>query len=187
MSSIMNYLIDSYTIYAASVLAANSVLRSTFGAVFPLFTTYMYDNLGIHWASSIPAFLALACVPFPFLFYTYGPRIRKTCKYSREAEEAMDKITRQSALPEGAEKELRRVETNRSNIVREQTNVSKQQAEGKVGLDEADGKNVEQNDVPPVPSLPYAHEADGKEAADVHMPEGLEKDAENGGIPPEEV
>jgi multidrug resistance protein len=37
----MNYLIDAYTIYAASVLAANSVLRSIFGAVFPLFTTYM--------------------------------------------------------------------------------------------------------------------------------------------------
>jgi multidrug resistance protein len=37
--SIMNYLIDAYTIYAASVLAANSVLRSLFGAVFPLFTS----------------------------------------------------------------------------------------------------------------------------------------------------
>lgn len=37
--SIMNYLIDAYVIYAASVLAANSVLRSIFGAVFPLFTT----------------------------------------------------------------------------------------------------------------------------------------------------
>lgn len=48
---IMNYLIDSYTIYAASVLAANSIIRSCFGAVFPLFTTYMYHNLGIHWAS----------------------------------------------------------------------------------------------------------------------------------------
>jgi hypothetical protein len=37
--SIMNYLIDSYTIFAASVLAANSVLRSLFGAAFPLFTS----------------------------------------------------------------------------------------------------------------------------------------------------
>jgi hypothetical protein len=38
---IINYLVDAYTIYTASVLAANSVLRSAFGAVFPLFTTYM--------------------------------------------------------------------------------------------------------------------------------------------------
>ncbi|CAD6594210.1 MAG: hypothetical protein ASARMPREDX12_008425 [Alectoria sarmentosa] len=90
--SIMNYLIDSYTIYAASVLAANSVLRSMFGAVFPLFTTYMYDNLGIHWASTIPAFLALACVPFPFLLYRYGHAIRKKCKFAREAAEVMGEV-----------------------------------------------------------------------------------------------
>lgn len=90
--SITNYLIDAYTIYAASVLAANSVLRSLFGAAFPLFTTQMYSNLGIHWASSIPAFLALMCVPFPFLFYRYGPAIRKRCKFAREAAEAMQRM-----------------------------------------------------------------------------------------------
>lgn len=42
--SIMNYLIDAYVIYAASVLAANSVLRSLFGAIFPLFTTCMFPS-----------------------------------------------------------------------------------------------------------------------------------------------
>lgn len=90
--SIMNYLIDSYVIYAASVLAANSVLRSLFGAAFPLFTTYMYQNLGIHWASSIPAFLALMCVPFPFLFYKYGEPIRLKCKYAAEAAAALERM-----------------------------------------------------------------------------------------------
>ncbi|KAH8880833.1 MFS general substrate transporter [Thozetella sp. PMI_491] len=90
--SIMNYLIDSYTIFAASVLAANSVLRSIFGAVFPLFTSYMYADLGIHWASSIPAFLALACVPFPFLFYKYGPGIRSRCKFAAESAAFMEKL-----------------------------------------------------------------------------------------------
>ncbi|MCJ1360589.1 MAG: MFS siderochrome iron transporter 1 [Icmadophila ericetorum] len=90
--SIMNYLIDAYTIYAASVLAANSVLRSSFGAAFPLFTTQMYANLGIHWASSIPAFLALICVPFPFLFYKFGPAIRRKCKYARGAEDEMQRL-----------------------------------------------------------------------------------------------
>jgi multidrug resistance protein len=44
--SLMNYLIDAYTIYAASVLAASSVLRSIFGAAFPLFVKYMYSSLG---------------------------------------------------------------------------------------------------------------------------------------------
>ncbi|CDM34832.1 hypothetical protein DTO013E5_3258 [Penicillium roqueforti] len=102
--SIMNYLIDSYTIFAASVLAANSVIRSLFGAAFPLFTTYMYNNLGIHWASSIPAFLALACVPFPFLFYKYGPAIRTRCKFAAQSEAFMRKIQEQ-AIPEPMEDE----------------------------------------------------------------------------------
>lgn len=82
---IMNYLIDAYVIYAASVLAASAVIRSLFGAAFPLFTSYMYQNLGIHWASSVPAFLALACVPFPFLFYRYGAQIRSRCKFAAQA------------------------------------------------------------------------------------------------------
>lgn len=110
--SIMNYLIDAYTIYAASVLAANSVLRSLFGAIFPLFTTCMsffpspyshmmigltlstdmYHNLGIHWASSIPAFLALICVPFPFLFYKYGRSIRLRCKFAAEAAKELEEM-----------------------------------------------------------------------------------------------
>ncbi len=97
--SIMSYLIDTYTIFAASVLAANSVLRSIFGAVFPLFTTYMYQDLGIHWASSIPAFLALACVPFPFLFYKYGKPIRLRCKYAAQSDAFMRKMMQQ-AKPE---------------------------------------------------------------------------------------
>ncbi|KAL9031942.1 MAG: hypothetical protein Q9196_000076 [Gyalolechia fulgens] len=92
--SVMSYLIDAYTVYAASVLAANSVLRSLFGAVFPLFTTYMYDRLGIHWASSIPAFLALACMPFPFLLYKYGPAVRMRCKFARTAAEVMELLQR---------------------------------------------------------------------------------------------
>ncbi|KAF4292894.1 hypothetical protein KXX55_001309 [Aspergillus fumigatus] len=104
--SLMNYLIDAYTIYAASVLAASAVLRSIFGAAFPLFVKYMYSSLGIHWASSIPAFLALACVPFPFLFYKYGPDIRKKCKFSAESDEFMRKLMERTVKePQEEEKE----------------------------------------------------------------------------------
>ncbi|KAM3527498.1 hypothetical protein NHJ13051_002912 [Beauveria bassiana] len=95
--ALLNYLIDSYVIYAASVLAANSVLRSLFGAAFPLFTTYMYNDLGIHWASSIPAFLALACLPCPLLFYMYGAKIRARCKYASEASQFLQKMMAASA------------------------------------------------------------------------------------------
>lgn len=105
--SCMNYLIDSYTIYAASVLAANSVLRSLFGAAFPLFTSYMYANLGIHWASSIPAFLALACTPFPFVFYRVGESIRLKCKYAAQAHHIMVQMNEhQRQLAQEEEEEL---------------------------------------------------------------------------------
>lgn len=98
---INNYLVDSYTIYAASVLAGTAVLRSVFAAAFPLFTDRMYHNLGLHWASSIPAFLALAFAPFPFLLYRYGAKIRAKCKYSAEAVAVLRELQGQSRLVAG--------------------------------------------------------------------------------------
>ena len=83
--SILIYLLDAYTIYATSVFAAGAMLRAFVGAAFPLFTTQMYHKLGIHWASSIPAFLTMACLPFPFVMYRYGTTIRTKCKYAHEA------------------------------------------------------------------------------------------------------
>jgi MFS family permease len=123
--SVSNYLVDSYTIFAASVLSANAVLRSLFGAAFPLFTTYLYQNLGIHWASSIPAFLALACVPLPFLFYKYGPGIRSRCKYAAEAARVMEQLKKshtaaaspqQATTPQGGSSEERHVQTHEDTV-----------------------------------------------------------------------
>ena len=55
----------------------------------------MYSALGIHWASSIPAFLALACVPAPFLFYKSGAAIRTKCKYAAQSDAFMRKMQAQ--------------------------------------------------------------------------------------------
>jgi hypothetical protein len=102
--AVTNYLIDAYTIFAASVLAANSVLRSLFGFAFPLFTKYMYQNLGIHWASSVPAFLALACLPAPFFLYKYGAAIRARCEYAAQSEAVMLSMrTQQTVQDESTE------------------------------------------------------------------------------------
>ena len=86
--SCMGYLTDAYLIYAASVLASNSVIRSLFGFAFPLFTPNLYQvggKNGIHWGPAIGGLLALICLPFPFIFYKYGARIRANCKYASEA------------------------------------------------------------------------------------------------------
>ncbi|GFF92859.1 MFS multidrug transporter, putative [Aspergillus udagawae] len=102
---IVNYLIDAYTIYAASVLAAAAIFRSIVGAVFPLFTVQMYDSLRIHWASSLPAFLTLACMPFPFVMYRYGGALRMKCKYAFEAAEMMRRMQMQQAPAPAKEEE----------------------------------------------------------------------------------
>ncbi|CAF4228877.1 unnamed protein product, partial [Adineta steineri] len=84
---VFNYLIDTYTIYTASAFAANMIIRYIFGSVFLLFTNQMYEKLGIHWATSIPAFLTLICLPFPFIFYKYGQNIRKKSKFASQTQQ----------------------------------------------------------------------------------------------------
>lgn len=78
----LNYLIDAYLMVAASAIAANTFLRSFFGAGFPLFATAMFNNLGVDWAGSLLGFLAIAFLPIPFLFYIFGPKLRKLSKYA---------------------------------------------------------------------------------------------------------
>jgi len=64
----------------------------------------MYNNLGIHWASSIPAFLALMCVPFPFLFYKYGRSIRLRCKFAAEAAKELEEMQNRESESESESK-----------------------------------------------------------------------------------
>ena len=78
----LNYLIDAYLVVAASAIAANTFLRSFFGAGFPLFATAMFNNLGVDWAGSLLGFLAVAFLPIPFLFYIFGARLRKSSSYA---------------------------------------------------------------------------------------------------------
>ncbi|KAI1263639.1 major facilitator superfamily transporter [Xylariaceae sp. FL1019] len=70
------YLVDAFTVYAASALAANAVLRSLFGALFPLFSLKLYNSLGYGWGNSVLAFIALALWPVSILFYWYGEGLR---------------------------------------------------------------------------------------------------------------
>lgn len=67
--------------YVASALAANNLIRYITAGAFPLFTVQMYDRLGIDWATSLFAFIALAMVPIPFAFHKYGEKLRLKSKY----------------------------------------------------------------------------------------------------------
>ncbi|KAI4210585.1 MAG: hypothetical protein LQ351_006563 [Letrouitia transgressa] len=76
----MAYLIEVYLPVANSAMASNGMVRSLFGAGFPLFASAMYNRLGVAWATSLLAFLAVAMIPIPVIFYVYGARIRSWSK-----------------------------------------------------------------------------------------------------------
>ncbi|KAK0451313.1 MFS polyamine transporter [Desarmillaria tabescens] len=79
------YVIDTFTLYAASGLAAVSCLRSLAGFGFPLFAPPMYDKLGYGKGDTILAVVAivLGC-PAPFLFWKYGKAVRMKSRYTKK-------------------------------------------------------------------------------------------------------
>lgn len=70
------YLVDAFTKYAASAMAANTVLRSLGGALLPLCGRRMYDTLGYGWGNSLLGFIAIAMIGPLILLIKYGERIR---------------------------------------------------------------------------------------------------------------
>lgn len=104
---IQNYLVDSYLVYSASVLAANSLIRSVLGAVFPLITDYMYNPVncplatcGIKVGAGISLALAFVCLPAPFVLFRKGAGIRRKCKYAAEAARIFDQMNKKESQRE---------------------------------------------------------------------------------------
>ncbi|KAJ6625381.1 major facilitator superfamily domain-containing protein [Mycena sp. CBHHK59/15] len=81
-TSTFTYLVTAYRPVAASALAANSVLRMSFGAVFPLFADAMYDRLGTVGATALLAGLTVLVAPLPFIFYRIGPQLRAKSRFA---------------------------------------------------------------------------------------------------------
>lgn len=78
----LNYITDSYLMFAASALAANTICRSACGAAAPLFTDFMFEAMGVGGAGSLIAGVACLLAPIPFVFYRYGEPIRKRSKFA---------------------------------------------------------------------------------------------------------
>jgi len=71
------YLIDAFTEYAASAMAAGTVCRAFIGAFLPLAGPAMYSSLGLGWGNSLLGFVAMAFFPMPILLYKYGGMLRQ--------------------------------------------------------------------------------------------------------------
>ncbi|KFY90078.1 hypothetical protein V498_06186 [Pseudogymnoascus sp. VKM F-4517 (FW-2822)] len=73
---IQMYMVDAFTIFAASALAANTVIRCILGAVLPLAGQDMYKTLGLGWGNSLLAFVALAFIWVPWWISVWGEKLR---------------------------------------------------------------------------------------------------------------
>ncbi|TKY85602.1 hypothetical protein EX895_005764 [Sporisorium graminicola] len=80
--SLLVYLPMSYPKYAASVLAANALIRSTIAAAFPLFGHALFSNLGVGQGCSVlGAIFAFLILPLWGL-QRYGHVLRRHSKYA---------------------------------------------------------------------------------------------------------
>ncbi|KAH8696616.1 major facilitator superfamily domain-containing protein [Talaromyces proteolyticus] len=80
-----NYLVDAYSKYAASALGAVGLIENISISFLPLAATAMYTDLGLHWASSLLAFVSLLLVSTPFVVLKWGKEIRSRSPFMKEA------------------------------------------------------------------------------------------------------
>lgn len=78
----INFLVDTYKLYAASAVSANTFLRSAMAAGLPLAARPMFNKLGAGPAMSILGGVAVIAIPVPFLLMSYGERLRKMSKFA---------------------------------------------------------------------------------------------------------
>lgn len=104
--SYLNYITDTYLMAAASAMAANAFCRNICGSAAPLFTRYMFDNLGVGGAGSLIGGIATLLAPIPFVFYKYGGPIRERSKFTPKMSQhvgAHQEVPRGQHVAPGAE------------------------------------------------------------------------------------
>jgi MFS family permease len=83
--SIANYLIDAYSMYAASALAAVGLVENMAIAFLPLASSSLYTNLGFQWASTLLAFVSMVLATTPLMVFKWGKQIRARSPFMEEA------------------------------------------------------------------------------------------------------
>lgn len=89
----LNYLSESYLMYAASAQAGNQIIRSAVAASAPLWSSQMFSKMTLGGGGSMIGGISILLAPIPFLFYRYGAKIRQRSKFAPtpEAEEKEEK------------------------------------------------------------------------------------------------
>ncbi|KAJ5295460.1 MFS multidrug transporter [Penicillium antarcticum] len=79
----LNYLVDTFTRFSASAVAATTFLRSMMAGAFPLFVSPMYRKIGVDWGTTVFGCIAAVLIPVPFLFFFWGKQIRARGEWSK--------------------------------------------------------------------------------------------------------
>ena len=83
--AIADYVLDAYSRYAGSAVAALVLGEDIFAAFLPLATQSMYRNLGFPWASSVLGFLAVVISCASLGLIIFGRRLRARSPFMKEA------------------------------------------------------------------------------------------------------
>ncbi|KAK8061996.1 Major facilitator superfamily domain- general substrate transporter [Apiospora phragmitis] len=83
--SIANYLIDAYSEYAASALAAVGLAENLAVAFLPLASSVLYTDLGFQWASTLLGLVSAVLAAMPFVVIRWGKEIRDRSPFMKEA------------------------------------------------------------------------------------------------------
>ncbi|KAL8814460.1 MAG: hypothetical protein Q9223_006314 [Gallowayella weberi] len=76
------YIIDSCETYSASALASVTLIRYVAAGGSIEYAIPFYTNVGVPWTMTILGAISALCVPLPYLFFVFGPRIRTRSKYA---------------------------------------------------------------------------------------------------------
>lgn len=74
---VQQYMVDSFSIYAASAVAANRCAISIAGCTMPLAGPPLYNALGLGLGNTVLAIITLVLTPIPWVFLKYGKYIRE--------------------------------------------------------------------------------------------------------------
>jgi len=85
MNALTDYIVDAYSQYAGSAVAAVILGENVFSAFLPFATQDMYERLGFNWASTLLGFVALALSCVPVLLVVWGKDIRARSQFMNAA------------------------------------------------------------------------------------------------------
>lgn len=79
----IDYMIAAYGPYSASATGGNALARDFLAGISAMYATPLYNRLGLEWASTLLAFLAIIVAIPVYVFYKKGPAIRERSKFAQ--------------------------------------------------------------------------------------------------------